>query len=186
MPAVYVRENKMMYWTSGRNVSGKERALVFIHGAGGNRNCWVFQKAFFEKDFIPLMIDLPGHGESDGDGEDSIERYAGRVYDLLEGLKLQQVFLIGHSMGGAIAQTLALKNPERIQGIVLVGTGAKLRVLPAVMEGLQRDFPKAVRNLVRSVYSPKASPDLVEGGIELLMKCRPQVLYGDFVACDTA
>ncbi len=87
-------------------------------------------------------------------------------------------------MGGAIVQTLALTHPEIIRGIVLVGTGARLKVLPAVLDGIKKNFEETVSKIVRFAFSRKASPELIEGGIEYLMRCRPEVLYGDFLACD--
>ena len=145
---------------------------------------WSFQKGFFEKDFNPVFIDLPGHGESGGEGEEEIGRYADHVHSFLISLGLQKTILVGHSMGGAIAQTLAIAHPEVIKGIVLVGTGARLRVLPAVLDGIRKDFEETVKKIVRFAFSRKASPELIEGGIEYLMRCRPEVLYGDFLACD--
>ena len=87
-------------------------------------------------------------------------------------------------MGGAIVQTLALKHPEVIKGIVLVGTGSRLRVLPMVLSGLQEHFEETVPKIVQFAYSRKAPKDLLERGIAELLRCRPEVLYGDFLACD--
>ena len=60
------------------------------------------------RDFNPVFIDLPGHGESGGEGEEEIERYADHVHSFLKALNLQKLILVGHSMGGAIVQTLAI------------------------------------------------------------------------------
>ena len=184
MPIFRVGEKGISYWAARREISEKRETVLFIHGAGGGQLSWIFQKGFFEKEFNPIIIELPGHGESGGEGEEEIERYADHVYGFLKALNLQQLFLVGHSMGGAIVQTLALTHPEMIRGIVLVGTGARLKVLPAVLNGIKNNFEETVRKIVRYAFSRKASPELIEGGIEHLMKCRPQVLYGDFLACD--
>ena len=87
-------------------------------------------------------------------------------------------------MGGAIVQTLALSHPEMIKGIVLVGTGAKLKVLPMILNGIKDDFEETVRKINQFAYSRKASPMFSERGIANMLQCRPGVLYGDFVACD--
>jgi pimeloyl-ACP methyl ester carboxylesterase len=97
---------------------------------------------------------------------------------------LQKVFLVGHSMGGAIVQTLALTHPEVIKGIVLVGTGVKLKVLPMILNGIKNNFRETVQNITRFAYSRKVSSDLIERGVSDMMRCRPEVLYGDFLACD--
>ena len=99
-------------------------------------------------------------------------------------MDLRGLFLVGHSMGGAIVQTLAITHPEVIRGIVLVGTGARLKVLPAVLNGIKDKFEETVKKIVRFAFSRKAPRELIEAGIEHLMKCRPRVLYADFLACD--
>jgi pimeloyl-ACP methyl ester carboxylesterase len=87
-------------------------------------------------------------------------------------------------MGGAIVQTLALTHPEVMKGIVLVGTGARLKVFPMILEGIRNNFEETVRKIVPFTLSPKASSELIERGINEMLQCRPEVLYGDFVACD--
>jgi pimeloyl-ACP methyl ester carboxylesterase len=184
MPTCRLGEKGISYWAGGKNASERKEAILFIHGAGGGQLSWSFQKGFFERDFNPVFVDLPGHGESGGEGEEEIGRYANHVHSFLISLGLQKPILVGHSMGGAIVQTLAMAHPEVIKGIVLVGTGARLRVLPAVLDGIKKDFEETVKKIARFAYSRKASPELIEGGIEHLMRCRPEVLYGDFLACD--
>lgn len=184
MPVFRIREEGISYWARRRPVSNERNVILFVHGAGGGQFSWSFQKNFFEREFDPIIMELPGHGESGGEGEEEITKYAEHVSFFLRALGLEQLFLVGHSMGGAIVQTLALTHPEVFKGIVLVGTGAKLRVFPAVLEGIKNHFEETVRQIVQYAYSRKAPPELIERGIEHLMTCRPQVLYGDFLACD--
>src|SRR4030042_3374356 len=87
-------------------------------------------------------------------------------------------------MGGAIVQTLALNHPEVIKGIVLAGTGARLRVLPSILEGIINNFEETVPKITRTACSRTAPREFIERGIEQLMRCGPEVLYGDFLACD--
>jgi pimeloyl-ACP methyl ester carboxylesterase len=174
----------MNYWTSKESPSETREVILFVHGAGGSQFIWSYQKTFFEKGYHPIVLELSGHGESGGRGEDEIGRYADHIHSFLKTLGLRKVFLVGHSMGGAIVQTLALTHPEVIHGIVLVGTGARLKVVPEILNGIKNNFEETVRKIARFAYSPKVSPDLIEQGIENLLQCSPQVLYGDFLACD--
>jgi pimeloyl-ACP methyl ester carboxylesterase len=184
MPIARIEGKQISYWI-GRNglLEGRE-VVLFIHGAGGGQYTWSYQKGFFEKRFNPIIIELPGHGESGGEGEDEIGKYAEDVHAFLKVLGLRKVFLVGHSMGGAIVQTLALTHPEVIKGIVLVGTGVKLKVLPMILNGIKNNFRETVQNITRFAYSRKVSSDLIERGVSDMMRCRPEVLYGDFLACD--
>jgi len=184
MPIVNINGTRIAYWLGNQGFSRKGEIILFIHGAGGNQLIWSFQKAFFEKDFIPIVIELPGHGNSEGDGRDEISLYAKDVLSFMRELRLQRIFMVGHSMGGAIVQTIALSHPELIRGIVLVGTGARLRVPPMILERIKTHFEEMIPKLVNYAYSRKTSKELIEQGIKLLMQCKPHVLYNDFLACD--
>lgn len=184
MPVARIGKEGMSYWMGRDRPSERRETILFVHGAGGGLFSWSCQKGFFEKEFEPIVIELPGHGASGGMGEEEIARYADHIYSFQKALGLPKVFLVGHSMGGAIVQTLALTHREILKGIVLVGTGARLRVFPEVLNGIKTNFEETVRRITRFAYSRKAASELTEAGIEQLMKCRPEVLYGDFLACN--
>jgi pimeloyl-ACP methyl ester carboxylesterase len=183
MAIFQIGEKGISYWIGRKEPSEKKETVLFIHGAGGGQFTWSCQKGFFEKHFHPLIIELPGHGESGGKGEDEIGKYAGHVYSFLKALGLQKIFLVGHSMGGAIVQSMALTYPEMIKGIVLVGTGARLKVLPMILEGIQTNFQETVPRIVQLSYSRQTSLGLIERGVNDMMRCQPEILYGDFMAC---
>ena len=184
MPIVQVNGKQINYWTGRKgHLEGRE-FILFIHGAGGGQYTWSYQKGFFEKHFNPLIIELPGHGESGGEGEEEIGKYAEHVNAFLKALHLSRIYLVGHSMGGAIVQTMALRYPEVIKGIVLVGTGVRLKVLPMILNGIKENFEETVKQANQFAYSRKASPDLIERGVINMLRNRPEVLYGDFLACD--
>lgn len=184
MPIVRIDEKQISYWIGKNGLSEARETLLFIHGAGGGQYTWSYQKGFFEKQFSPVIIELPGHGESGGEGEEEIKNYANHVHNFLKTIGLQKIFLVGHSMGGAIVQTMALTYPELLKGIVLVGTGARLRVLPMILKGIMNNFEETVRKIVQFAYSRRTPSDLIEKGITDMLRCRPEVLYGDFLACD--
>jgi pimeloyl-ACP methyl ester carboxylesterase len=184
MPVVYVDGKQISYWTGRRGLLEGRETVLFIHGAGGGLYTWSYQKGFFEKEFNPILIELPGHGESEGEGEEEIVSYAEHVSAFLRALSLKKVFLVGHSMGGAIVQALALTHPEAIKGIVLVGTGARLKVFPMILEGIRSNFAETVPKINQFAFSRKAPPDLIEKGVSFMLQCKAEILYGDFLACD--
>jgi pimeloyl-ACP methyl ester carboxylesterase len=184
MPTVSIGGRHISYWIGKGGPSEGRESVLFIHGAGGGQYTWSYQKAFFEKRFNPIIIELPGHGASEGEGEEGIGRYAEHVYSFLKALALSNVFLVGHSMGGAITQTLALKHAEVINGIILVGTGARLRVFPMILDGIRSDFAETVRKITQFAYSRNTPSEVIDRGIADMMRCRPEILYGDFLACD--
>ncbi len=184
MPVVRIDGKQISYWVARKGLVEGRETILFIHGAGGGEYSWSYQKGFFEKEFNPVIVELPGHGASGGEGEQEIGRYAEHVYAFLRALGLEKVFLVGHSMGGAIVQTLALTHAEAIKGIVLVGTGARLKVFPMIFDGIKSNFEESVRMINRYAFSPKVRADLLEQGISFMLQYKPDVLYGDFLACD--
>jgi pimeloyl-ACP methyl ester carboxylesterase len=184
MPIARIDGKQISYWAGRKGLLEERETILFIHGAGGGQYTWSYQKGFFEKPFNPIIIELPGHGESGGEGEREITRYAEHVYIFLKAMGLPKVFLVGHSMGGAIVQTLALTHPEVIKGIVLVGTGARLKVLPLILDGIKNNFEEIIQKINQFSYSRKTPSDLIEKGVFGMRQCLPEVLYGDFLACD--
>ena len=89
-------------------------------------------------------------------------------------------------MGGALAQALALDAPERVAGIVLVGTGARLRVHPLLLEASAAGgVPgETLATLVAWWYSPDAPQRLRELATRVLAATNTAVLHADFLACD--
>ena len=184
MPIVRIEGKQISYWVGRKGLLEERETVLFIHGAGGGQYTWSYQKGYFERQFNPIVIELPGHGESEGEGEQDIARYAEYVHSFIQALGLPKVFLIGHSMGGAIVQTLALAHPEVMKGIVLVGTGSRLKVLDIIRDGIKNNFGETVKKINELSYSQKAPPILIERGVSDLMRCQPEVLYGDYYACD--
>jgi len=102
----------------------------------------------------------------------------------LEALALKRAILVGHSMGGAIVQLLALEHSSMVGGLILVGTGARLRVLPSLLNGLANDFEETIEALLVYAYSASAPTELVELGRQEWLANSPAVIRGDFLACD--
>ena len=143
MPYTNVAGEKIFYFHQQGDPQG-QHILVFVHGAGGSHLNWPPQLRRLAG-ANTYALDLPGHGQSEGQGRTSISAYADFVAAFLETLGLEKVTLVGHSMGGATALDLALRYPEGLAGLVLVGSGARLRVAPAILDGIRQDFQAAVR-----------------------------------------
>lgn len=94
--------------------------LIFIHGLGSYLPAWDKNVAELRQHYRCIAIDLPGYGKSDKTGVTAgMAAYADDVLALMNALKLKQAVLVGHSMGGQIAITVALKAPQRVKKLVL-------------------------------------------------------------------
>ena len=159
--------------------------VILIHGAGGNHLSWPPQIRRLAGETIHAP-DLPGHGQSEGAGRQSIEAYADDVISFMQSLKIRAAVMAGISMGSAIALTLALKYPKKVTGLALLGGGAKMRVAASVLEtaGNPNTFEAAVDLINTNCFSKNALPGLLQLSRQHMLKMRPPVLLGDFLACN--
>ncbi|MGV4983825.1 alpha/beta fold hydrolase [Streptomyces sp. NRAIS4] len=121
MPQLEVDGAALTYDDEGPR-DAREVPLVFVHGWTANRHRWDHQVAHFSERRRVIRLDLRGHGESTGAGVRTIAELAKDVLALLDHLEAERFVLVGHSMGGMIAQTIALAHPERVERMVLVGS----------------------------------------------------------------
>ncbi|MCJ7663710.1 MAG: alpha/beta hydrolase [Desulfobacterales bacterium] len=162
---------------------GKD-SLVFIHGAGGSRTSWRLQGEYFSRAFNVIIMELPGHGAAQGQGAQEVKDYTLWIKGALDELKLSNPFVIGHSMGGAIAMDLAVRFQALPKGLVLASTGARLRTLPDILDGIEKAFPETVELICERSFDQDAPEELRRFAVVEMMKNSPRVLHGDFTACD--
>jgi pimeloyl-ACP methyl ester carboxylesterase len=159
--------------------------VVLIHGAGGNHLHWPPEVRRLTGQRV-FALDLPGHGKSGGRGQQTVSSYSLQVLDWLQSLGMPEAIFVGHSLGSAIALTLAVMHPEHVTGLGLLGAGARLGVRADILADSANPttFHKAVGNIIEAAFSPSADPRLVELAAKRMAETRPSVLHGDFVACN--
>lgn len=154
--------------------------LILVHGAGGSHLDW----GAAVRKLSTVALDLPAHGKSTAPARDCVTEYAADVVALLDTLGIERAVIAGHSMGGAIAQTLALEYPQRVQGLILVGTGAKLSVHPDILDRVIEHQAEVGALLKAWMWSADAPDALRETGVQQFMMVDPRVVYGDYLACN--
>jgi pimeloyl-ACP methyl ester carboxylesterase len=180
MPAIRVH-NSTIFFTQKRGKPGP--ALLLIHGAGGSHLDWPAGLRRLA-DTAVFTLDLPGHGRSPTPGQNTISGYADIIAAFIHALKQEQLVLVGHSMGGAIALELALRQPPNLAGLVLLATGARLPVSDAILQQALKDFDSATAFVTHHAWAQNV-PDAVRmAGLARLRQTPPEVLHGDFLACN--
>lgn len=99
-------------------------------------------------------VNLPGHPSGEITCK-TVDEYSEALHAFLAEREGPAPILCGHSMGSAIALTLAIQHPEDIAGLILVGSGAKMGVDSAILQGLRTQTLKAIEQIItpRSFYS---------------------------------
>lgn len=104
-------------------VEGKEdrQVVLLIHGWSSSWYAMSPLMPLFNRRFRAMAVDLPGYGESPPLKERaSMEAYADLLAELLKSVTDKPAILVGHSMGGMISLTLALRHPELVERLVLI------------------------------------------------------------------
>ena len=167
--------------------------LVFVHGWCTDMSYWEKQIPSFKVYYRVITLDLGGHGKSGKDRQVwTMETFGKDVAAVITKLDLQQVVLIGHSMGGAVIVETARLVPARIIGLIGAETFSDLYMkkydreqIDIFLENFRSDFPEAVRKYVLENYfitNPdesfkkkiildmvKTSPDVAISSLEELM-----------------
>jgi len=156
-------------------------AIVLIHGAGGIYLDWAIE---MRRDLGAIALDLSGHGRSGGEGHQTITGYAQDIVAFLDALHIEKATLIGHSMGGAISQQIALDFPNYVECLVLIATGARLKVGDAILQGIQHDMQATAELIVALSWTKEVDDAIKQQGVERLLNTPKEVIYKDFLACN--
>ncbi|MCL6436800.1 MAG: alpha/beta hydrolase [Leptolyngbyaceae cyanobacterium HOT.MB2.61] len=144
---------------------GQGSALVFLHGSWQDSSQWMPVVEQLSQDYHCIVPDLLGFGESDNpDVHYSIALEVECLAEFLRALKLQQIYLVGHSLGGWVATSFALKYIDQVAGVVLLAPegmqtwdrkdrwfGARLLLTPWVNWGLRSLLPLSRFLKLRSI-----------------------------------
>ncbi|MEM7009590.1 MAG: alpha/beta hydrolase [Thermodesulfobacteriota bacterium] len=185
MSEVIINKTKINF-IQAQNFDNARPTLLFIHGAGQSSSTWRFQKDRFSgsSKFNFIAIDLPGHGKSEGEGFRTIAEYKSFLIEFIETLKLNRPILIGHSMGGGIAMLIAIQNPEIVNALVLVATGAKLSVAQQTLIAAKDNYKEFCELASQRMFAEDSLEELKHEFRDGLLSIRPEVSYGDLIACN--
>lgn len=187
-------DNKMAYAATGnREIDPDFASVIFVHGAGMDHTVWVLPTRYFVRhQRNVLAIDLPGHGRSEGPPLVSIEAMADWIVRVLDAAEVDQSAVVGHSMGSLVALETAALHPSRVRSLVMVGTSVPMPVTDALLTTSKANKHEALDMLNIWGHSRvahvggNATPGMwmMGGGIRLLERARPGVVYADLNACN--
>ena len=126
--------------------AGTGHAVVFVHSFAGSSKHWTAQLEFLRRTRRALAIDLRGHGGSapPRDGDYAVPSLAQDVAAVIDALSLQDVILVGHSMGGCASIAYAGAHPDHVAGLMLVGMPGKTPHAQSkkIMEAMNADYDR--------------------------------------------
>ena len=145
-------------------------ALVFIHGWNCDRSYWSAQLPVFASTHQVVAIDLAGHGDSGVNRvEWSMANFGADVAAVADALQLEEIILVGHSMGGPVALEAARLLKGRVKMVIGADTLSDVSLrypdeqLAGMLAAMEADFPGTVEGLVRgSFFLPTSDPALID------------------------
>jgi len=159
-----------------------EPALIFVHGWCCDRSYWDAQLSYFAQKHKVVAIDLAGHGESGLDRKEwTMGAFGEDVVAVVNKLNLDQVVLVGHSMGGFVILEAARRIPQLVIGLVGVDTLQNFEdkltqeQIDEMLTPLRSNFVEFSRNFVLSMFTPTSDSALIEK-IANDMSSAPQVV----------
>ncbi len=200
MPSASIGGYNLSYSFNGAGEREDGVVLVLVHGAGGREHDWpqawrslndltrsmglTPQSHSGLLDTFPIYsLDLPGHGQSGGASQQSVDSYADAVAEFLSVMKFKKVILIGHSMGSAITLTLGVRGNAQLAGLVLIGGASKLVVSEEILTGLQTAFEATVDNIIKYSWFKQTMGFFKQKGRQRMLEAGSQVVYNDYFAC---
>ncbi len=156
--------------------------VIFVHGAGGNSLLWKRTLHYLSGSSLAMAVDLPGHPAGEITCK-TVEEYAEALFEFIADREIERPVVCGHSMGGAIALTLALAHPEELGGLILASTGAKLGVDPVILDGLRGQPLRAVEQLITPRSFNLLDLSLGRDARVSLSVSNLEVFPNDYLAC---
>jgi pimeloyl-ACP methyl ester carboxylesterase len=136
--------------------------------------------------FEPIAVDLPGHGDSEGEPSETIKGYAGWLLAYLSTMG-EPVHLVGHSMGSLIALETAGARPDLVRSVTLMGTSDRMPVNPDLLAGVAEGDPSVLATMASWMYArdPVSPPAwTIADAAAVLERTRPGIAHADLTACN--
>ena len=188
-----VQEKKVFAAVNRSGFDSARRSLVFVHGSGMDHTVWVLPRRHFDRHgYNVLAPDLPGHGRSGGPVLASVEAMADWLVETIDQLGLQEVTLIGHSLGSLVTLQAASFSGPWLRSLVLIGCTTPLPVTDILLNAA-KDDPDVAFSMINTWGHSKSAqlggnetPGMwmLGSGYRLLQRSGPDVLYTDLNACN--
>ena len=165
-------------------VTGKgDATIVFVHCWTCDREFWQSQVDYFSNKYQVISLDLAGHGQSGSKRTNyTMAAFGQDVVAVIQQTGAKRVILVGHSMGGPVSVEAAKLLGDRVVGIVgvdvfyipfeLPETNAEITTFIAPFK---KDFQKSSEQFVRSMFTAKAPPAIVDSILNTMTSADPQM-----------
>jgi pimeloyl-ACP methyl ester carboxylesterase len=159
-----------------------KKKAVLVHGAGYTSLVWKYVIEKLHGNFPLYAVNLPGHPRGEIKCR-TIQEYAAELLDFIRSIGKVDL-LCGHSMGGAVALSAALSEPDSFGSLVLVSTSSTLRVSRKILNGLREDPMQTVERILTPLSIHNFNEEILQKAKKVLPVDNFEIMLNDFLACD--
>lgn len=183
MPVATVAGTEVYFDCPHDPASGPGKTVLLVHGAFDHRALWRELVPALAADHTPVAVDLPGHGRSPGPVLDNAQAYRDLLAGLVEALGLPPIVFCGHSMGGSMGVDFALHHPERVAGLIPVGSSPDWDIPAEFIDGWDEDPDSVYRSNLDYLFSKKTAPGLIAAYDRQMRATPPAHCKADMQTC---
>lgn len=179
--------------TGGVEFDANLPCIVFVHGAAMDHTFWTLNARYFARNgFSVLAPDLPGHGLSDGDAHSQIQSLSTWLFQLLDVMGVNDVRIVGHSMGSLVALEAGALQPHRVKHLALLGAAYPMPVGEPLLNAAKANQHSAIDmvSLFGTSYGSQLGHNTLAGVsvlnhcVRILERAKPGALYSSLSACN--
>lgn len=136
------------------SVKGEGEPVILLHGFTGDHTTWKSLFPYLTHSFQVIAVDLVGHGRTDAPDDCKwydMSEVASQIIKLMDKLNIEQAHLLGYSMGGRLAISIAMLYPNRVKSLLLESTSPGIKTAKGREERIQQDELLAEKILTEGI-----------------------------------
>ena len=151
---IFQVDNKNVFVSdSGHDIDKKKHTIALLHGSGLSHIVWSLTEQYLSnQNYNVLAIDLPGHGNSEGDCLKSIEEISDWLEKVFKKLNVSELTIIGHSQGCLEALEYSLRYSKRVKNLIFIGGSYRMPVNQDLIDLAENGDDKAVQLMMKWSY----------------------------------
>jgi pimeloyl-ACP methyl ester carboxylesterase len=179
--------------TGGKPFDNSKSVVIFLAGSALDHTFWGLHSRFFAfRKYAVLVLDTPGHTNSEGPALTSIESLGDWLNDVIEALALKNISIVSHSQGCLTALEYASRYPDKLRSLSLITSGLATPVNDYLLNAASKDPEAAIAMMVGWGFGaaghlhqgPIPGNSMVAGGRKVMQKNTPNELAIDLKACN--
>ncbi len=148
-----IDKTKIFVSDAGKSFDKNKHTIILIHGSGLSHIVWSLSVQYLSnQNYNVLALDLPGHGNSEGESLKSIEEIAEWVDKIVKKIKIENFSILGHSQGCLVALEYASKYPKKVKKLIFVGGSYEIPVNQDLIDLAKSGSVKALSLMMKWGY----------------------------------